>query len=70
MTDEQALISHIHGLPDDLKIKVARFVENLKKEVETETPRKRAGRKPGSGAGKYHIGPDFDTPLEEFEEYM
>ncbi len=36
---------------------------------------KKAGRtswpcKAGSARGKIHLAPDFDAPLEEFEEYM
>lgn len=70
MTDEKALMSQIHTLPESLKAEVARFVEKLKRqtgEKEAEKPRR---RKAGSMAGKIVILPGFDDPLEEFEEYM
>lgn len=71
MTDEKALMSQIHTLPESLKAEVARFVESLKKQKNEEDagkPRRRP--KAGSMAGKIVILPGFDDPLEEFEEYM
>lgn len=70
MTDENALISKIHSLPENLKAEVARFVESLKNRAEVDNSQPRFQRKAGSSVGKYHIAPDFDEPLEDFKEYM
>lgn len=70
MTDERALISKIHSLPEDLKAEVARFVEKLKKRAEGEIDKPRIRRKAGNSVGTYHIAPDFDEPLDDFKEYM
>ena len=71
MTDEKALMSQIHTLPESLKAEVARFVESLKKQANKENAVKPSRRpKAGSMAGKIMILPGFDDPLEEFEEYM
>lgn len=70
MTDDQILISQIHELPESLKIEVAQFVKNLKHRVSTESGEKHRRRKAGSHPGMFIMAPDFDEPLEEFEEYM
>jgi len=73
MTDENALISRIHDLPENLKAEVDRFVKNLSLTKGSEKKESSAigkPRKAGSAAGKYHIAPDFDEPLEDFKEYM
>ncbi len=70
MIDEQTLISQIHNLPENLKAEVARFVESLKKRTEPESVVKHPRRKAGSRPGAFVMSPDFDDPLEEFEEYM
>jgi len=73
MTDEQALISQIHKLPESLKEEVARFVAKLTGESGASniggTNGLRSPRKAGSAAGKYHMAPDFDEPLEDFNAY-
>lgn len=71
MTDEKALMSQIHTLPESLKAEVARFVESLKKqknEEDSQKPRRRP--KAGSMPGLFKISPDFDDPIPGFEEYM
>ncbi len=70
MTDENALISQIHNLPDSLKAEVAQFVESLKRKANDDAQKLRRRPKAGSMAGKIVILPGFDDPLEEFEEYM
>jgi len=72
MTDEQALISQIHKLPESLKAEVARFVAKLTGDPDTSSTSNtvRRPRKAGSAAGKYHMAPDFNEPLEDFEDYM
>ena len=69
MTDEQTLISQIHNLPENLKAEVALFIENLKKRTSKPTE-KHPQRKAGSLPGVFVMMPDFDEPLDEFEEYM
>jgi len=66
MTDEKALMSQIHDLPEKLKLEVALFVENLKKSSETQSEKKHKRRKAGSHPGMFVMAPNFDDPLEEF----
>jgi hypothetical protein len=33
------------------------------------TPPSQRGRRAGSAAGRVHLAPDFDAPLEDFAEY-
>jgi hypothetical protein len=74
MTDEQALISQIHNIPESLKEEVARFVSKLArglpKNGSNDVSITRRPRKAGSRSGAYVMAPDFDDPLEDFEEYM
>ncbi|NOT47972.1 MAG: DUF2281 domain-containing protein [Acidobacteria bacterium] len=71
MTDEKALMSQIHSLPEGLKEEVVRFVDNLTKRAKTEMPKSRLPRpKAGSMPGVFKIAPDFDDPIPGFEEYM
>ena len=53
---------------------------NLIKVQETKEPKRKPRkfgsmkglviRKAGSAEGKYELAPDFDAPLEDFEDYM
>ena len=56
------------SLPDELKLEVEDFIDflSLKKEL------KSSGVKPqfGSGKGMFIMKPDFDEPLDDFNEYM
>ncbi len=45
-----------------------RLVKNLAKQTVDEP--KRRHRKAGSHPGMFNIGPNFDDPIEGFEEYM
>ncbi len=72
MTDEQALIAEIHNLPKSKQTEAIdaalRLIKNLAKQHSEESmPRY---RKAGSHPGMFTIGPDFDDPIEGFEEYM
>ena len=71
MTDEQALISQIHQLPENLKAEVAKYIKNLleQKALNGEQPKRRRP-KAGSMPGKFKMAPNFDDPIEGFEEYM
>jgi hypothetical protein len=68
---EQTLIQEIHTLPESLKQEVLHFVQFLKQKqaakTESAKPRK---RKAGSAKGEIIMADDFDTPLEDFAEYM
>jgi len=68
---EQLILRELHSLPESLKVQVLKYVQILKKQSiqsQKEKPLKR--RKAGSAEGKYVLAPDFDAPLEDFEEYM
>jgi hypothetical protein len=62
------LYSKLAALTDDLKAEVSDFVDFLatkqKKTHEKKKPRF------GSGKGMFVIKPDFDEPLDDFQEYM
>jgi hypothetical protein len=62
---------HLYFLPDSLKIEVALFIEDLlkKKEIDLESSPVEK-RQFGFLKGKITMLPNFDDPLEEFEEYM
>jgi Protein of unknown function (DUF2281) len=70
MTDK-AILSEIQLLPETLKLEVLRFVVFLKS---TQTPK--IVDKPisqrifGRSKGRYTLSPDFDAPLEDFNDYM
>jgi hypothetical protein len=75
MTREEALLAEIHNLPKNQQAGAVdaalRLIRNLAKQVAdkpSDEPhqRRRAGGRPGA----YVMAPDFDEPLEEFEEYM
>ena len=74
MTDEQALIAEIHNLPQSKQAEAVdaalRLIKNLAKQNSEEPVKKRHRPKAGSMAGKIVMMPNFDDPLEEFEEYM
>jgi hypothetical protein len=73
MTNEKALIAEIHNLPQSKQAEAVdaalRLIKSLAKQSADDLG-KQKDRKAGSGEGKYHIAPDFDEPLEDFEEYM
>lgn len=74
MTNEQALIAEIHNLPQSQQTEAIdaalRLIKNLAKQAAEEPLDERPRRKAGSAAGKYHIAPEFDEPLDDFKEYM
>jgi len=67
MTDIQ-LYTEISSLPTDLKKEVSDFVEFLKQKSRTKKEIKE--RKFGCAKGFFKMSPDFDEPLDDFEEYM
>ena len=69
MTEEKAILAQIQQLPEQLKQEVLHYAEFLQKKYAAQK-RKSKNRKAGSAKGKYKLAPDFDAPLEDFEEYM
>jgi hypothetical protein len=66
--DNISLYSKLATLPDDLKAEVSDFVDFLaSKSKKTKEKKKPAF---GSGKGMFVMKPDFDGPLEDFQEYM
>ena len=74
MTDEQVLIAEIHKLPDDIKSEAVnealKLIKALAKQPAADQTPKRRRPKAGMYPGMFKMSPDFDDPLEEFEEYM
>ena len=72
MTNEQSLIAEIHNLPRNLQAEAIdsdlRMIKKLAKQSNEEP--KRRYRKAGSHPGMFTIGPNFDEPVEGFEEYV
>lgn len=71
MTNEQALIAEIHNLPKSKQAEAVdaalRLIKNLAKQA-SEEPKLRY-RKAGSHPGMFTVAPDFDDPIDGFEEY-
>jgi len=62
----------IAGLPENLKIEVEHFIDNLTKTQLNEmnaAPEIKAGFGGGKGLIIY-MSDDFDAPLEDFKDYM
>lgn len=68
MTDK-LIISELLTLPEALKKEVLHYIRFIKKERATEQE-KSGSRIFGRAKGKYKIAPDFDAPLEDFNDYM
>ena len=67
MTDLQ-LYTELSTLPPDLKKEVQDFIKFLKKKSETQKPLSK--RKFGYAKGFFKMHDDFNTPLEDFKDYM
>jgi antitoxin (DNA-binding transcriptional repressor) of toxin-antitoxin stability system len=59
------LIEHLQPGEEILIVDQGRPLAHVKKAERNSWP-----CKAGSAAGKIHIAPDFDEPLEDFQEYM
>lgn len=66
--DSTILQTKLASLPDHLKQEVADFIDVLTTRVKTNEEIKKP--RFGSGKGMFVIAPDFDEPLEDFNEYM
>lgn len=69
MTEEKAILTRIHELPEQLKREVLDYIEFLQKKYARRNGKPK-NRKAGSAKGKYKLAPDFDEPLEDFKEYV
>jgi hypothetical protein len=65
---ESQLFSQIASLPEDLRKEVSDFVSLLQAKKKIE--RKVKERTFGYAKGFFTMAPDFNAPLEDFEEYM
>ena len=69
MTDLK-LYSKISTLPESLKKEVVSFIDSLESKNDRKTRIKKKGRKFGYAKNSITLHPDFDEPLEDFEDYM
>ena len=71
MTVDQ-LIQETQGMTDDMLIQVINFARFLRTEGAAVPPEpdKRILREAGRRAGQIIIADDFDSPLDDFKEYM
>lgn len=74
---EQTIYNQLLHMPEQLKLEVLHYIQFLTtnyKNNKTFELRQSAtsGKRPvfGSAKGKYVLSPDFDEPLEDFNEYM
>lgn len=66
--DNILLFSKLATLPDDLKAEVSDFVDFLA--AKQKRSKEKKNPKFGSGKGMFLLKPDFDKPLDDFQEYM
>jgi hypothetical protein len=65
----------LESLPEEVRSKVLAFIEDLMQQWEQRKhgqqgkPRRKR-RTAGLMKGQIHIAEDFDTPLDDFKEYM
>jgi hypothetical protein len=67
MTDT-TLKLEINSLPKEMRAEVADFVEFLK--TKSKSKPKLKAREFGFAKGKIKLSPDFDAPLDEYNDYM
>lgn len=68
---EKMILSEIYQLPESLKMEVLHFIAFLKQEYAFKKVEKSKGERIfGRSKNRYKIATDFDTPLEDFKEYM
>lgn len=70
MTEETELILEIQRLPKALRAEALEMIRDLVRRKAPRALEKRPRRKAGSHPGLFVMAPDFDDPLEDFEEYM
>lgn len=69
-----SLYTKLETLPSDLKEEAKNFIEQLIKKTQKENKLRPKEELPkrvfGSLKGKIILSDDFDTPLEDFNDYM
>lgn len=70
MTTEQIILTEIDELPEHLKREVVDFIGFLKSKYKGKKSAISSKRVFGKSKGKYTLSKDFDSPLEDFKEYM
>ncbi len=66
--DDLSLYTKINSLPSEFRQEVKDFVEFLRSKVEQQ--KKREGQRNfGVLKGKIILSEDFDSPIEDFEDY-
>ena len=67
-------MSDFMSLPEDLQEKASEYIASLKREARERLLKQYGGKLPprqfGLHKGKYIMAPDFDEPLEDFNDYM
>jgi hypothetical protein len=66
--EELQLYSKINALPNDIKSEVNDFIDFLLSKKRKAIKQKKAVF--GCAKGQFYIAPDFDKPLDDFEEYV
>jgi len=69
MTD-LSLYTKISSLPDSLKSEVVDFIDFLKSKKRKVSKKIKKGRVFGYAKGSIKLKPDFDDPIEDFNDYM
>ena len=62
------LYTKINYLPSDLKAEVNDFIDSLLSKRKNELKKRQP--KFGCAKGQIYTSPDFDSPLEDFKDYM
>ena len=62
------LFTKINSLPNDIKSEINDFVDFLMAKNKNDIKKKKP--KFGCAKGQIYISPDFDEPLDDFNEYM
>ncbi len=69
--NSSTILTKYNSLPDDLKKQAEEFIDALVKKMSTRpTVGKIKKRKAGLLKGQVQMAPDFDEPLEDFNEYQ
>ena len=66
---EQQIINQLNLMTESLKKEVLDFIGYLLNKYSGEKAVKKVPQF-GSAKGKYSLSKDFDTPLDDFKEYM
>jgi hypothetical protein len=72
--ESRTLVKKIAKLPDELKLKVEKYVDDLVDEAKNSSTLKSDIKQNNRGFGslkdKIWMAEDFNSPLEDFKDYM